>query len=74
MKDSYRQAASTLPKEDDPADFVFILPDWDGSVTNAFGLKDTNKTAGVAVLGADGNIVGVSPGSDVSVVLNMLPH
>jgi hypothetical protein len=41
----------------DPADYVLILPDWDGSVTKTFGLKDTNKTAALAILTAAGNLI-----------------
>jgi hypothetical protein len=66
MRDSYKQAASALPREANPADHVLILPDWDGNVTKSVGLKDVNKDAGVAVLDADGHIVGVSQGKDAS--------
>jgi prolycopene isomerase len=62
MKESYDKAASALSKEANPADYVFILPDWDGSVTKSFGLKDTNKSAGAAVLNRDGELVGMVQG------------
>lgn len=57
MKESYEKAASALPPEVDPKDFVLILPDWDGSITKAFGLKDTNKAAALAVLNESGNLI-----------------
>lgn len=59
MKDSYKQAAATLPKGVEPASMVLILPDWDGGVTKSVGLKDTNKNAGAAVLNAEGKIISV---------------
>lgn len=57
MKESYEKAASSLRDGVDPADYVLILPDWDGSVTKTFGLKDTNKIAALAVLNAAGNLI-----------------
>lgn len=66
MKDSYKQAASALPQGANPADYVLILPDWDGSVTKSVGLKDTNKTAGVAALDGNGNILGASQNRDLA--------
>jgi hypothetical protein len=64
MKENYEKAAASLPAEANPADYVLILPDWDGSVTKSFGLKDTNKTLAFAVLDSNGNIVGAYQGSD----------
>lgn len=65
MKESYEKAASSLPPEVDPKGYVLILPDWDGSITKAFGLKDTNKVAGIAVLDNSGKIVGTHQGADI---------
>ena len=41
-----------------------ILPDWDGSLTKALGLKDTGKTAGLAVLDTQGNVIGTYQGNE----------
>jgi prolycopene isomerase len=65
MKESYEKAASSLPPEVDPKDYVLILPDWEGSVTKAFGLKDTNKTAALAVLNESGNVIDTYQGEAV---------
>lgn len=62
MKESYEKAASSLADGMKPEDYVFILPDWDGNMTKSFGLKDTNKSAGIAVLDAYGNIIGTYQG------------
>jgi all-trans-retinol 13,14-reductase len=64
MKESYERAASALPPEVDPKDYVLILPDWDGSTTKAFGLKDTNKAAALAVLNECGAVIGTYQGED----------
>jgi hypothetical protein len=67
MKESYEKAAASLPPNVDPASMVLILPDWDGSVTKTFGLKDTNRTAAIAVLDPVGNLVGVYQGESAEV-------
>lgn len=72
MKESYEKAASSLPAEARPEDYVLILPDWDGSVTDAVELKNVNQKAGVVVLDAGGNILSVEQGGDASSVLKML--
>ena len=45
-------------------EYIIILPDWDGSATGSMGLKGTGKTAGLAVLDGQGNIVVVYQGSE----------
>lgn len=73
MKKTYQQAVATLPRGLSPESYVVILPDWDGVVTKALGLRDVNKTAGVAVLDHAGNVVGVYQGDDpASAALVML--
>jgi hypothetical protein len=64
MKDSYKQAAETLPAEANPAEYVLILPDWDGSLTKSAGMKDVDKTAGVIVLDDGGHVVETYQGAD----------
>jgi hypothetical protein len=70
MKESYEKAALTLPAGEKPEDYVLILPDWDGSVTKAFGLKDTHATAALVVMDADGGVIGTY--QDNEPVLNVL--
>ncbi len=64
MKESYEKAASSLPAEARPEDYVLILPDWDGSVTDAVGLKNVNQNAGVVMLATDGSVIGTCQGKD----------
>lgn len=58
LEQAYDQAAREIPKGYDPADYVFLLPDWNGAVTKAFRAKDTNKAAAVVVIGREGQVVG----------------
>jgi hypothetical protein len=58
LEQAYDQAAREIPKGYNPADYVFLLPDWNGAVTKAFRAKDTNKAAAVVVIGREGQIVG----------------
>lgn len=62
MKESYEKAASALPPGVEPKDYVLILPDWDGSITKAFGLKDTNQAAALAILNESGNLIDIYQG------------
>jgi hypothetical protein len=64
MKDSYKKATATLPAEANPSDYVLILPDWDGSLTKAAGMKDVDKVAGVVILNGDGHVVETYQGAD----------
>jgi prolycopene isomerase len=64
MKDSYKQAASSLPTGADPKYFVIILPDWDSSVTQGFALGDTSKVMGFAVLNTQGGVIGTYQGDE----------
>ena len=58
LEQAYDQAAREIPKGYNPADYVFLLPDWNGAVTKAFRVKDTNKAAAVVVIDRQGQIVG----------------
>lgn len=42
-----------------PKDYVVILPDWEGQVTEAFGLKDLAKNVAAVILDEKGETVGV---------------
>lgn len=64
MKQSYQDVIKKLPAGLAPEEYVLILPDWDGSVTKAVGLRRVNKTAGVVVVDRTGIIAGVYQGTD----------
>jgi len=65
MKKAYQKAADSLPQGLSPAEYVIILPDWDGAVHKAVGLEGTDKEAGVAVLDGAGRVVGARQGDDL---------
>lgn len=58
LEQAYDQAASEIPKEYDPADYVFLLPDWTGAVVKAYRAKNTGKVAALVVIDARGRVVG----------------
>lgn len=58
LEQAYDQAAREIPKGYEPADYVFLLPDWTGAVTKAFRVKDTGKMAAVVVIDPQGQVVG----------------
>jgi hypothetical protein len=49
----------------DPADWVVICPDWDGSVSAALGVDDPDSRPAVIVVSADGRVKGVLQGKDL---------
>ena len=58
LEQAYDQAAREIPKGYNPADYVFLLPDWTGAVTKAFKAKDTGKMAAVVVIDPQGQVAG----------------
>ena len=64
MRESYDRTAASLVAGLDAQDYIIILPDFDGSVTRAFGLKDTAAAVGLALLDAGGHLMGTYQGSE----------
>jgi all-trans-retinol 13,14-reductase len=64
MRESYDKASQSIPQGQDPQDYVIILPDWDGKATQGFGLGDTSKVVGLAVLDVQGGVVGTYQGGE----------
>lgn len=58
LEQAYDQAARQVPKEYDPKDYVFLLPDWKGSVTQAFRVLHTDRAAALVVIDAVGRVAG----------------
>lgn len=66
VKATYQRMADRIKEKEpnrDPADLVLICPDWENAVAPLFGLADTDAEAGVAVVGADGKLLGVGVGA-----------
>ncbi len=49
----------------DPADWVVICPDWDGSVCKALGVDDPDNAPAAIVVAADGTVQGAAQGKDI---------
>ncbi|MGC4119358.1 MAG: hypothetical protein QM765_33290 [Myxococcales bacterium] len=61
---AYLEAAAKLPEGLDPVEHVVILPDFTGAATRALGLRSVGERAAVALIGADGEVLGVEQGGD----------
>lgn len=66
IRDAYEDACKKLPDGLLPRDYLILLPDWDGKLSKSFGLKDTDRQAGVVVLDSQANVVGVYQGKDLA--------
>ncbi|MCB0229437.1 MAG: hypothetical protein KDI12_09825 [Anaerolineae bacterium] len=64
LEQAYNQAANQMPQGYDPADYVFLLPDWDGTLHKAFRVKNADKVAALVVLDGAGMVVGSYQGPD----------
>ena len=49
---AYRQSAKSVPAELDPTEYVLIVPDWEGRVTNGFGMEQRIDDIGLALISA----------------------
>ena len=66
VKANYEKMAGKVKEAqpgEDPADWVVICPDWDGSVGKALGLDDPDNNPAVIVVGADGKVKGALQGA-----------
>lgn len=61
---SYRQAATSLPRQADPADYVVILADWTGRVTRHYGASGAYLVPVVVVVAGDGTVLGCHSGAN----------
>jgi hypothetical protein len=66
IRKAYNEAVGKLEKGQNPKEYIVILPDWDGSVTAALGLRNTASNAGVAILDGEGNLLETYQGADLA--------
>jgi hypothetical protein len=64
LEAAYDQSAQRLPADIDPADYVIILPDWDGKITKAYDMAKVVPGVGVALVDGSGILRGASRTSD----------
>lgn len=57
IKSAYKDAASELDEGQVPEDYIIILVDWNGKMTEGAGFSDTNREVGLIVLDAEGGLV-----------------
>lgn len=62
MVNAYHDAFKQVPERLKERDCVVIMPDWEGAMAKALGLRDLCRSASVVVLNADGTIVGMYQG------------
>ena len=60
----YAQASKQLPPGLDPVDYVFILPDWKGKISKAFGVRNADKVAALVVIDGNGQVIGSYQGPE----------
>lgn len=66
VKSNYEKMAGKVKEAqpgEDPADWVVICPDWDGSVGKTLGVEDPDSEPTVLVVGADGKVKGALQGA-----------
>jgi hypothetical protein len=66
VKQTYEKLAGKVKEAnpgEDPADWVVICPDWDGSVGKALGVDKPDEEAAAIVVGADGTVKGTAAGT-----------
>ena len=62
MSHRYKESAKELPPGRDPAEWVIILPDWDGELMKALEITDVSEELVVAVIAPGGRLLGVHQG------------
>jgi hypothetical protein len=68
VKSNYDKLAAKVKEADaaaDPADWVVICPDWDGSASLALGVAKPDDEPAVIVAGPDGKVLGTALGSEL---------
>lgn len=58
LNGAYETARAELPPDADPAEFVVILPDWNGRVNRLYGARRTHRAAAMVVVDRDGLVAG----------------
>lgn len=56
MESAYRDAAAEIPVEFDPADHLILLPDWEGTITNAYHADNSDREVHLRLVDPEGNM------------------
>lgn len=65
MRGSYAQAGAAMPPGLDAADYVVILLDWDGKVSQAYGAHKIERRPRLVLLDHTGVVRGVHQGEEI---------
>lgn len=72
VEKAYNDASKLVPEGMDPADYIIILLDWNGKVTQKYGV---GKAPSAVVIDEEGDIVSYQRGGDLpQSILEILPH
>lgn len=63
---AYDEAAKEIPAGYDPADYIVLLPDWDGGVFRQFAVPDVSQQALLIVIDHTGQVVLRKQGGDLA--------
>lgn len=66
LEKAYFNAAGKVPEGSDPKDLVVLLPDWDGAVHDAVGVKDSTRDAALVLVDSQARIVRVEQGGQLA--------
>ncbi len=66
IKSRFNDEAKKLEPGQDPADWIYIIPDWEAEVMQALGIESVGETIAVAALAADGTLHGPYQGEDTA--------
>ena len=66
IRQGYQDGSKELPENMPAPEYLIILPDWDGLLTKAAGMRDTEKSAGLALLDHEGVLLGTQQGGDLA--------
>jgi hypothetical protein len=74
LASEYKKAVEALREGQEPADYVVMLPDWQGEFAPAFNLPDPSAQIGGAVISPDGDVMGTYVGTDARNVLMLVDY
>ena len=66
LEKAYFNAAGKVPEGADPADLVVLLPDWDGAVHEAVGVRDSTTEAAIVLVDSQARIRRIEQGAPLA--------
>jgi hypothetical protein len=66
MESAYKQAATEIPANEDPADHLILLPDWTGVIFKAYQIEDVSRDMHLVLVDINGRIATVYQGQNLT--------